>query len=424
MFERFNQHVKINFPFLKNDFFLVAVSGGVDSMVLVNLLQMSGFRFSIAHCNFNLRNKESNNDELFVKRFSINNKIPFYSKSFKININKQSTQMAARELRYNWFNQLLKKEKMNYVLTAHHLDDSLETFFVNMVRSTGLDGMLGISSQNKFKIRPLLIFSKQEILDYANKNKLKWREDSSNISNKYVRNKIRNEIIPVFKEINPEFLNVFKKTTEFLTNSKDLINEYIQQVKSKGFKINQNKEIVIDKCFVKKHQLSLHYIFKDFGFLNNDQILDLCESPTGKILESKSHILLSNRTQLILKQKKHNKKMFYEIYKDGSEAPLNIRFENGLFNSKSSKTCFYFDEIDVNFPLSLRKFKKGDIFFPSGMVGKKNVSKFFKDEKMSLFDKENQWLLCNKDEIMWIVGKRGDRRYYKPKNANLKIEIT
>ena len=126
-------------------------------MVLVNLLQMCGFRFSIAHCNFNLRNKESNNDEFFVKRFSINNKIPFYSKSFKTNVNKQSTQMAARELRYNWFNQILKKEKMNYVLTAHHLDDSLETFFVNMLRSTGLDGMLGVSSQNKFKPKLFLL---------------------------------------------------------------------------------------------------------------------------------------------------------------------------------------------------------------------------------------------------------------------------
>ena len=172
MFEKFKEHIKINFPFLKNEIFLVAVSGGVDSMVLVDLLQKSGLRFSIAHCNFKLRSEESDSDELFVKKFSLTNGIPLHTKSFNTNLRKYSTQMAARELRYDWFKNVLKNEKMNYVLTGHHLDDSLETFFLNMTRSTGIDGMLGISNQNKFKIRPLLIYSKQEILDYANKNKL------------------------------------------------------------------------------------------------------------------------------------------------------------------------------------------------------------------------------------------------------------
>ena len=424
MFEKFKEHIKINFPFLKNEFFLVAVSGGVDSMVLVDLLQKSGLRFSIAHCNFKLRSEESDSDELFVKKFSLTNGIPLHTKSFNTNLRKYSTQMAARELRYDWFKNVLKNEKMNYVLTGHHLDDSLETFFLNMTRSTGIDGMLGISNQNKFKIRPLLIYSKQEILDYANKNKLVWREDTSNKSNKYLRNKIRNEIIPVFKEINPEFLNIFKKTTDFLTNSRNLIHHHIQQLKSKGFKKNQNKETLIDKDFINKNKESLYYLFRDFGFSNKDQILNLSKSSTGKILESKSHTLLSNRKHLILKKKDFRQQMFYKIHKDGSDVPFNIIFKNGVFNSKSSKKSFYLNEIDINFPLLLRKFKKGDVFFPDGMKGKKTLSKFFKDEKMSLFDKENQWLLCNNDEIMWIVGKRADRRYHRSNNANLKIEIS
>jgi tRNA(Ile)-lysidine synthase len=246
MLIKFKHHLENNFLHLKGKKLLLATSGGIDSIVLVHLFQQLKFQIAIAHCNFNLRAKESNADENFVKQFAEENQIPFYTNSFQTeayaNENKLSIQLAARKLRYDWFNEVLVKENYDYITTGHHLDDQVETFLINFTRGTGLEGLTGIPAQNDTVIRPLLPFSREEIEIFAQENNIKWREDSSNSSNKYLRNKLRHDIVPILKELNPSFLNSFQNTLEHLKQSNDLLNEASNEVYQKV--INSNNDVV------------------------------------------------------------------------------------------------------------------------------------------------------------------------------------
>ena len=422
MYSLFSKHIKKEFSFLNNSKLLVCVSGVVDSMVLINLLKKLKYNISIAHCNFNLRVKKSDLDENFVKKYASSNSIPFFSKSFITKLPKQSIQMAARNLRYKWFYDVLKTEKLDYIITAHHLDDSLETFILNLSRASGLEGLTGIKQLNDLIARPLLIFSKDQIIKYANANNIKWREDSTNKKNVYQRNQIRNKIIPLLKKLHPKFIDQTKKTMTFLRESNLIINTYIQQIKNQNF-ILKNDQISISKNFILKNSILVFYLFKEYNFKHSDQILELCNSISGKIIESNTHVLLSNRSNLILKNKTHLVERTFEVGIKGLVIPIEMSVEVGNFQTEFNKKSIYLSKNEIDFPLYLRKWKKGDVFFPFGMKGKKTVSKYYKDEKMSFFDKQNQWLLCNNEEIIWIVGKRPDRRFFKNNNASLKIEI-
>ncbi|MAU63013.1 MAG: tRNA lysidine(34) synthetase TilS [Flavobacteriaceae bacterium] len=422
MYSLFSKHIKKEFSFLNNSKLLVCVSGGIDSMVLINLLKKLKYNISIAHCNFNLRLKKSDLDENFVKKYATSNSIPFFSKSFITKLPKQSIQMAARNLRYKWFYDVLKTEKLDYIITAHHLDDSLETFILNLSRASGLEGLTGIKQLNDLIARPLLIFSKDQIIKYAKANNIKWREDSTNKKNVYQRNQIRNKIIPPLKKLHPKFIDQTKKTMTFLRESNLIINTYIQQIKNQNF-ILKNDQISISKNFILKNSILVFYLFKEYNFKYSDQILELCNSISGKIIESNTHVLLSNRSNLILKNKTHLVERTFEVGIKGLVIPIKMSVEVGDFQTEFNKKSIYLSKNEIDFPLYLRKWKKGDVFFPFGMKGKKTVSKYYKDEKMSFFDKQNQWLLCNNEEIIWIVGKRPDRRFFKNNNASLKIEI-
>ena len=422
MYNLFSKHIKKEFSFLKESKLLVCVSGGVDSMVLINLLNRLKYNVSIAHCNFNLRDDESDIDEDFVKNYAITNSIPFFSKSFITRIPKHSMQMAARNLRYKWFYSVLKVEELDYIITAHHLDDSLETFILNLSRASGIEGLAGIKQLNDIIVRPLLIFSKNEILNYAKTNNIKWREDSTNKKNDYQRNQIRNEIIPLLKKLHPNFLDQSKKTMTFLNESNLIIDNYIQIVKNENFNLKDD-EIVISKDFIKNNSNLIFHLFKEYNFKYSDQILELCNSLSGKIIESNTHILLSNRSNLVVKEKTNRIDQTFEVGIKGLLSPIEMNIEVGEFKTKFNKKSIYLSKKEIDFPLYLRKWKKGDVFFPFGMKGKKTVSKYYKDEKMSFFDKQNQWLLCNNDEIVWVVGKRPDRRFFKDNNASLKIEV-
>ncbi len=234
MLNKFQNHINANFSFLQDKKLIVATSGGMDSMVLVHLFQKFNLNFALAHCNFQLRGAESDGDENFVKDYAKHNNITFFVTKFDTKNyseeNKLSTQVAARNLRYNWFNELLVSEKFDFVATAHHLDDQVETFLINFSRGTGLDGLTGIPSQNGNIIRPMLPFSRKEIENYVSENKLQWREDSSNTSDKYLRNKIRHHVIPVFKEINESFLQSFQNTLDHLNQEQSLVNDAVQMV--------------------------------------------------------------------------------------------------------------------------------------------------------------------------------------------------
>jgi tRNA(Ile)-lysidine synthase len=228
MLLQFQEHLSKNLPFLKDKKLLLAISGGIDSMVLVHLLHQLNCNIAIAHCNFTLRGEESEGDEQFIRIYAEKNNIPFFVTHFDTKLfaadNKLSIQLAARQLRYIWFHQLLEENQMDYILTAHHLDDSLETFLINFTRGTGPEGLTGIPQQNDKVVRPLLPFTRDEIEAYAKENNIHWREDSSNASDKYMRNKLRHDVVPVLKSLNPSFMESFGQTLEHLQQAQSLVS--------------------------------------------------------------------------------------------------------------------------------------------------------------------------------------------------------
>jgi tRNA(Ile)-lysidine synthase len=307
MLEKFQKHIASNFPFLKGKKLLIAISGGVDSVVLTQLfVSLNEVEVSLAHCNFKLRDAASDQDESFVKELGNELQIQTFTKSFNTNAyaseQKVSTQVAARELRYKWFNELLSKYGFDYIATAHHADDNLETFLINLTRGSGLDGLTGIPTINKNVIRPILDFSRVEIEDFAKDKHLKWREDESNASTKYVRNKIRHHVIPVLKEINPSLLDSFQKTTSNLQGSQHIIDQTIEDLKIKIVTI-ENDVATIDLS--EFHQLSnqkayLFELLKAYGFTEWNDVSNLITAQSGKFVLSKTHRILKNRDTLVI----------------------------------------------------------------------------------------------------------------------------
>ncbi|MDB0042730.1 tRNA lysidine(34) synthetase TilS [Flavobacteriaceae bacterium] len=417
-----DKHIENDLSFLKDKKLLVCVSGGVDSMVLLNLLHKMNFKIGVAHCNFKLRNKESDDDSLFVKNICKISSIPFFSKYFDINIPKYSVQMSARKLRYEWFYQLLEIHKYDYILTAHHLNDSIETFLINLIRSTGIDGLTGIKSINNKVIRPLLYFNKSQIMNYAFENKIQWREDSSNKKNDYLRNKIRNKLLPVLKDIDSDFINNFSNTIDRLKDSSLILKQYTESFKSLHFIENNDQILILKSTLINLSETMIFNLFNDYGFKNPEQILNLCSSKSGKIITSKLFSLLSNRTQLVLKKNISNVELDY-FYNTNNDFffPENIIVEEGSFviDNKS----LYLKKSEIKFPLSIRRWQSGDLIYPTGMNGKKLVSKLLKDNKLSVFEKDKQYVLCDQDHILWVIGIRFDKRKYSNINSNLKISI-
>jgi tRNA(Ile)-lysidine synthase len=431
MFLKFQNHLSSHFPFLQKAKILIAVSGGLDSMVLVDLISKTKIEFAVAHCNFQLRNDESNEDEDFVKSYCEENSIhgffqKFDTKQFAED-EKLSIQVAARKLRYEWFYELLATENFDFVSTAHHLDDQLETFLINFSRGTGLDGLGGIPSQNDKIIRPLLIFSRVEIEIFAEENMLKWREDSSNAFDKYVRNKIRHHIVPVLKELNPSFLDSFENTIQNLNQAQSLVDDASRIVYRKVVRdVNSQKIVDLNELLqLPNYQAYLYQWLKPFGFSAWQDIYDLVEAQSGKQIFSEHFRLVKDRETLIIEPK--SDKIFdeYLINENQSELnfPLKLTFCNvSDITISNSKTIFVAADA-LKFPLKLRKWQEGDYFYPFGMNGKKKLSKFFKDEKFSIIDKENAWLLCSENQIVWLVGKRLDDRFKVNENTQTIIKI-
>ena len=422
--QKFQKHIDDNFPFLKNKKLLIAASGGIDSTVCIHLLRNLNFKISLAHCNFNLREKESELDELFVKEEAQNLQIPFLVKSFDTiahaNNNKLSVQLAARELRYEWFDELIFQNDFDHLITAHHLDDSLETFLINFTRGTGLDGLTGIPEINDKIIRPLLPFTREEIEAYARKNNLDWREDSSNLQTKYLRNKLRHDLIPILKDLNQNFMNTFARTVDNLRGSEQIIKDRIESIAdeiegSQGgihqFNISKIKKLSNPNAY-------LFEILKDYGFTDWKEIVSLLNAQSGKQIFSKTHRLVKDRGFFLLttieSEEKNNNSVIHENDKEFMSKDLCLKFDKGNFQSlkSGSKASITVDKNLLKFPLVVRKWEKGDYFYPDGMKGKKKLSKYFKDEKMSLLEKEKIWLLCTKEnKIVWVIGKRLDDRF-------------
>ncbi|HBI00251.1 MAG TPA: tRNA lysidine(34) synthetase TilS [Flavobacterium sp.] len=431
MFLKFQNHISSHFPFLQKAKVLIAVSGGLDSMVLLDLISKTKIEFAVAHCNFQLRNDESNEDEDFVKSFCKENSIQGFFQKFNTKQfaedEKLSIQVAARKLRYEWFYELLETENFNFVATAHHLDDQLETFLINFSRGTGLDGLCGIPSQNDKIIRPLLIFSRAEIETFANENQLKWREDSSNASDKYVRNKIRHHVVPILKELNLSFLDSFENTIQNLNQAQSLVDDASRIVYRKVVKdVDSQKIINLNELLqLPNYQAYLYQWLMPFGFSAWQDIYDLVEAQSGKQIFSEHFRLVKDRKTLIIEPKSEKISDEYCINKNQSELnfPLKLTFCNVSDITISDSKTIFVDADALKFPLKLRKWQEGDYFYPFGMNGKKKLSKFFKDEKFSIIDKENAWLLCSENQIVWLVGKRLDDRFKVTENTQTIIKI-
>lgn len=431
MFSKFQNHLSAQFPFLQKAKLLIAVSGGLDSMVLLDLISKTNIEFAVAHCNFQLREDESDADENFVKFYCEANSIQGFFQKFNTmqfaEDEKVSIQVAARKLRYEWFYELLATENFDFVVTAHHLDDQLETFLIHFSRGTGLDGLTGIPSQNDKIIRPLLTFSRAEIETFAKENNLKWREDSSNASDKYVRNKIRHQVVPILKELNPSFLDSFQNTIQNLNQAQSLVDDASRIVYRKVVQDADNQKIIDlnELLQLSNYQAYLYQWLMPFGFSAWQDIYDLVYAQSGKQIFSEHFRLLKDRETLIIEPKTDRIFDEYFINKNQSELnfPLKMRLSYVSEIGKSDTKTIFVDADALKFPLQLRKWQEGDYFYPFGMYGKKKLSKFFKDEKFSLIEKENTWLLCSENQIVWLVGKRMDERFKITKNTQTIIKI-
>ncbi|WP_028887265.1 tRNA lysidine(34) synthetase TilS [Tenacibaculum ovolyticum] len=436
MLQRLTEHIDENFSFIKNKKLLIAISGGIDSVVLSHLLHQLNYTISLAHCNFQLRGEDSDLDEKFIKNlgteldittFSIRFETDKYSKK-----NKLSTQLAARKLRYDWFQQLTEENNFDYVLTAHHADDNLETFLINLTRGAGLDGLTGIPPVNKNIIRPLLVFSREEIEEYALKNNIKWRKDGSNFETKYVRNKIRHKIIPILKELNPSLLKTHNKTIESLKQSQQIITD---KIKETSIKITSKQDGILKINISELTKLSnpkayLYQLLKSYKFTSWNDIYNLIYAESSKKVSTNSYTLLKDRDFLLLlppDKKLTIKSEHFIIHEEDVKLidPISLLFEYVNKKTIFDKNSIYVDKNLLNYPLIIRKWQEGDFFYPTGMLGKKKISKYFKDQKLSILDKKNIWLLCSKNnEIIWIIGKRQDRRFSPTNNTTQLLRLT
>ena len=437
MLKAFQYLLNSRFSFLKDSPLLLAVSGGVDSMVLADLCVKSGLNISLAHCNFKLRGDESDADEYFIKDFSKTHNLEVFTTSFETETfaktSKQSIQMAARQLRYEWFNSLLNQKGFEYILTAHHADDHLETVLINLSRGTGLEGLTGIPEINESVVRPLLEFSRADIHDYAMTQKVLWREDSSNNNTKYVRNNLRHTIIPLLKDLNPSFIQNFQRTLSHLKDTQSILDDCMLEVEDRVIESIDENQIIynIDQIqSLNNPKAYLYQLLKTYHFTDWTQITALLDAQSGKQITSSTHRLLKNRSQLILSRLNASTEISISIEASDQIVSIpnqtfNLKLEISTVLGVSSKDHVYLDLDVLEFPLRFDNWSHGDYFYPSGMNGKKKLSKYFKDEKLSLIDKENTRVIYSGNDVVWVVGKRADQRFLANKTSTqiLKLSI-
>jgi len=442
MLRKFRQFTANNKLISETDYVLLAVSGGVDSVVMTHLIHQCGFKFAIAHCNFRLRGKDSDVDASFTKELAKNWNVPYFEKSFDTEKYAQthgiSLQMAARDLRFNWFNTLLIENKFDILALAHNKNDVAETILINLIRGTGISGLHGILPKNNRYIRPLLFAQRHEIEAYAKKNNIAFRSDKSNFEDKYIRNNLRLNIIPLLQQINPSLIETLNNTAQYINHIEQIYHEKLKEIRSKTLKEEANKTL-LDKHFFSAQSNSSAYLFaflNDYGF-NTSQIsqikLAITKSP-GKIFISTSHRLLIDREHLIIEpipdltsddliEIEENTESISTHGLNLSLCIINPNEINAL--NKTAKNICYLDFEKLKFPLQLRTWQQKDKFIPLGMKQKKKLSDFLIDEKINMFDKERINVLKSNNVICWVVGHRLDERFkILPSTRKvLKIEI-
>jgi len=399
----FKEHLKNSFPDLREKSLLIAISGGLDSVVLTHLLHRLEFKITLTHCNFNLRAAESDEDEQFINNLAHDLNIECHTTYFNtMEYASQkgiSIQMAARELRYDYFKKICDANNYDYILTAHHLDDQIETFLINLNRGAGLNGLQGIPQENGIVLRPLLPFSRDQIKQYALENDISWREDSSNASNKYQRNQLRNQILPLLHQALPELKAHFYQTLEYLKGSQDLIEDVILRFRESAIQ-NTKTGIKIDIFQLNNTsnpKMYLYEIVKDYGFQNMKDAMDVVNGISGKKVESSTHLMVNSREWLLIEQKN----TFIPVNIQIDNIPGTYKFYDKILQierlvvenpleivKKNRDKNIHFLNAQAISSLNLRNWKHGDRIKPFGMNGSKLVSDVLTDSKVSFIAKE------------------------------------
>jgi tRNA(Ile)-lysidine synthase len=425
MLQKFKKYIMDNSLIKPDDRILLAVSGGIDSMVMTHLFIKSGYTLGIAHCNFSLRYTESDMDEEMVSEFAAQHNIQFFSTRFDTKNyareNGLSVQMAARELRYRWFENIRKEHNYNSVAVAHNLNDNIETMLINLLRGTGTTGLAGMKPVSNNIIRPMLFATRKEIVFYCNRNRISYREDISNNDTKYIRNKIRHLIIPLLKDINPSVESTLSEAAERFSGINEIISDYINELREK-VSLEQDDCTAININLLKPHlhnKVVLFELFRPYGIADipiND-LYNIIKGKTGGRVFTSSHRIVKNRKELLVSKERSdpatirlisNLRHFERIpeIEYAKTVKITEKFE---IPSEPSFVCLDFEKL--SFPLILRKWNSGDHFYPLGMNHRKKLSDYFIDNKYSLFDKENALILESGGKIICILGDRIDNRF-------------
>ncbi len=421
----FLHYISANNLFLPDSKIILAVSGGVDSVVMSDLFYNTGYKCCIAHCNFGLRGRESDEDAIFVKNLAEKYDFPFFVKRFETEKyakdNGASIQMAARQLRYRWFDELLQKTAYDYIAIAHNKNDVIETFFLNLSRGTGIKGLTGIKNKYGNIVRPVLFAGRQTIADYAKNNNISFREDSGNKLLKYSRNRIRNIVLPELKKINPSIETTIYETITRLKDARQVLNNDLEEKKKFVISFQNNTTFINIKRLKQLTPLN-YYLFEfiyPFGFNASDvkDIISVLDKQSGKIFYSQDYTIVKDRQYLIVEKNTTYNNKSYIIDKCTTVVDKEIRLKitqlkiDKRFEISKNKNIAQIDASKIEYPLVLRRWKKGDKFIPLGMTKFKKLSDFLTNNKLSVIEKQNVWVVENKKDIVWIAGMRIDDRY-------------
>ncbi|WP_242916375.1 tRNA lysidine(34) synthetase TilS [Pontibacter liquoris] len=417
---------------------LAAVSGGIDSVVLCEMLHQLKYEFAIAHCNFGLRAEDAEADQLFIKKLAKKYEVPFFTDNFNTRAfaaqEKLSIQMAARTLRYTWFEQVRQQEGYDYIATAHHSNDTTETILLHLTKGTGIAGLHGIPPKNGHIIRPMLSVTKDDIYELVTEKKLIWREDTSNETTKYQRNKIRHEVIPVLKEINPSLEETMQHTAERVGHAEQIVAAYIQNLREQSIKEGEDATYVslVPLRNATGLPVVLHELLRPFNF-SYSVVLELAaalEGISGKQFESPTHTLVKDREQLVITPR--NLQQFGSILIQqgdtevtAGEVYLRIRYADAATYKLNTKPhVAALDAGQLHFPLKLRAWQEGDWFVPLGMNGKKKISDFLIDKKVPANLKARTLVLVSDQSVAWVVGQRPDNRFKVTDKTEQVVEIS
>lgn len=413
----------------RDQLIIIALSGGADSVALLHMFHQAGYKCVAAHCNFHLRNEESDRDERFVsdlcESLGVDLKIVHFKTEEYARLNKISIEMAARELRYNWFEEIRELYKASFIAVAHHADDQIETCFLNLLRGTGIRGFTGMKEINGHILRPLLSIYRSELEEWLDQSDYKYINDSSNFTLDYKRNKIRHQLMPLLEDIQPNAKKTILRSIHNITEAEKIYDQALDKVKNDIIIEKSSGSLRIDLTLLHDEQSIKTILFDimspyNFNRTTIEQLIkSLDNSQSGLMFYSTTHRLIKDRETLLIHSLDVDSAKMTEFFIQDRDsqitAPVCLHIQqvpyNELTEIEKTKQIAYFDFDKLSFPLVLRKWKKGDKMKPFGMKGSRKISDIFSDLKYDIYRKENSWLLCNGDDIIWLIGEKTHDSY-------------